>query len=105
MRSVVIIASLVPILLVPTAELSLKLCEPVGTSFWMRWQGWLNAIVCGLSVGSNNVNQTPLSTGWTWPGQRAAAISNHFVGGLQVTQAQIDELWTIVKKTGASSAR
>jgi transposase-like protein len=31
-------------------------------------------------------------------GQHAAAISNHFMRGLHVTQAQIDELWTFVKK-------
>jgi transposase-like protein len=31
-------------------------------------------------------------------GQHAAAISNHFIRDLQVSQAQIDELWTFVKK-------
>ena len=31
-------------------------------------------------------------------GQHAAAVSAHFIHGLHVTQAQIDELWTFVKK-------
>lgn len=31
-------------------------------------------------------------------GQHAAAISKHFIRGLHLTQAQIDELWTFVKK-------
>jgi transposase-like protein len=31
-------------------------------------------------------------------GQHAAAVSTHFIRGLHVTQAQIDELWTFVKK-------
>lgn len=31
-------------------------------------------------------------------GQHAATISNHFIRGLHLTQAQIDELWTFVKK-------
>jgi transposase-like protein len=31
-------------------------------------------------------------------GQHAAAVSNHFIKGLHLTQAQIDELWTFVKK-------
>jgi hypothetical protein len=31
-------------------------------------------------------------------GQHAAAVSKHIVRGLHVTQAQIDELWTFVKK-------
>jgi transposase-like protein len=31
-------------------------------------------------------------------GQQAAAVSKHFVKGLHLTQAQIDELWTFVKK-------
>jgi hypothetical protein len=34
-------------------------------------------------------------------GQHVAAVSTHFIRGLHVTQAQIDELWTFVKKTGA----
>ena len=31
-------------------------------------------------------------------GQHAAAVSKHFMRGLHLTQAQIDELWTFVKK-------
>ena len=31
-------------------------------------------------------------------GQHAAALSPHFMRGLHLTQAQIDELWTFVKK-------
>jgi hypothetical protein len=31
-------------------------------------------------------------------GQQAAAVSKHFIRGLHLTQAQIDELWTFVKK-------
>lgn len=31
-------------------------------------------------------------------GQHAAAMREHFLCGLHVTQAQIDELWTFVKK-------
>jgi hypothetical protein len=31
-------------------------------------------------------------------GQHAAAVSQHLVHGLHLTQAQIDELWTFVKK-------
>ena len=31
-------------------------------------------------------------------GQHAAAVSQHFIRGLHLTQAQIDELWTFVKK-------
>ncbi|MCA1617095.1 MAG: hypothetical protein LC729_01015 [Acidobacteria bacterium] len=36
-------------------------------------------------------------------GQHAAAISQLLIADLQITQAQIDALWTFVKKTGASS--
>ena len=31
-------------------------------------------------------------------GQHAAAVSKHFIRALHLTQAQIDELWTFVKK-------
>ena len=31
-------------------------------------------------------------------GQHAATVSKHFIHGLHLTQAQIDELWTFVKK-------
>jgi hypothetical protein len=31
-------------------------------------------------------------------GQHAAAVSHHFIRHLHLTQAQIDELWTFVKK-------
>lgn len=31
-------------------------------------------------------------------GQHAAAVSTRFIGGLHLTQVQIDELWTFVKK-------
>jgi transposase-like protein len=31
-------------------------------------------------------------------GQQAAAVSKHFIRGLPLTHAQIDELWTFVKK-------
>lgn len=31
-------------------------------------------------------------------GQQAAAVSRHLIRGLHLTQAQIDELWTFVKK-------
>jgi hypothetical protein len=31
-------------------------------------------------------------------GEQAAAVSRHFMTGLHLTQAQIDELWTFVKK-------
>jgi hypothetical protein len=31
-------------------------------------------------------------------GQHAAAVSQHFIRGLHLTQVQIDELWTFVKK-------
>jgi len=31
-------------------------------------------------------------------GQQAAAVSRHFIRQLHLTQAQIDELWTFVKK-------
>jgi transposase-like protein len=31
-------------------------------------------------------------------GQHAAALSKHFIRGLHLTQAQIDELWSFVKK-------
>ena len=34
-------------------------------------------------------------------GQHAAAVSKDFMHGLHVTQVQIDELWTFIKKTGA----
>ena len=34
-------------------------------------------------------------------GQHAAAVSKDCIHGLHVTQAQIDELWTFIKKTGA----
>ena len=36
-------------------------------------------------------------------GRHAAAVNNHFIKGLHLTQAQIDELWTFVKKTRAPS--
>ena len=32
----------------------------------------------------------------------AACVSHHFICGLHLTQAQIDELWTFIKKTEAS---
>jgi transposase-like protein len=38
-------------------------------------------------------------------GQHAAAVSTHFIRGLQVTQAQIDELWTFVKKNRRTGNR
>ena len=31
-------------------------------------------------------------------GQHATAVSKHFIRSLHLTQAQIDELWTFVKK-------
>lgn len=31
-------------------------------------------------------------------GQQASFVSDHFIRGLHLTQAQIDELWTFVKK-------
>jgi hypothetical protein len=31
-------------------------------------------------------------------GQHATSVSKHFIRGLHLTQAQIDELWTFVKK-------
>jgi hypothetical protein len=31
-------------------------------------------------------------------GQQAAIVSHHFIVGLHLTQAQIDELWTFIKK-------
>jgi hypothetical protein len=36
--------------------------------------------------------------GVAWAGQHAATVSKHFMRGLHWTQAQIDELWTFVKK-------
>jgi transposase-like protein len=36
-------------------------------------------------------------------GQQAAAVSNHFIRGLHLTHAQIDELWTFVKKNKSIS--
>jgi hypothetical protein len=36
-------------------------------------------------------------------GQHAVAVSKHCIRGLPLTQAQIDELWTFVKKTGTPS--
>ena len=36
-------------------------------------------------------------------GQHAAAVSRHFIRGLHLTQAQIDELWTFVKKNRHTS--
>ena len=38
-------------------------------------------------------------------GQHAAAVSTHFIRGLHVTQAQIDELWTFVKKNRRTGNR
>ncbi len=52
------------------------------------------------------IKQCKLQTVLHWldlAGQHAAAISTHFIRGLHLTQAQIDELWTFVKKTGAPS--
>ncbi len=36
-------------------------------------------------------------------GQQAAGVSAHFIRGLHLTQAQIDELWTFVKKNRNTS--
>ena len=36
-------------------------------------------------------------------GQHAAAVSRHLIRGLHLTQAQIDELWTFVKKNRNTS--
>lgn len=36
-------------------------------------------------------------------GQQAVAVSQHFIKGLHLTQAQIDELWTFVKKNRSIS--
>jgi hypothetical protein len=36
-------------------------------------------------------------------GQQGAAVSQHFIKGLHLTQAQIDELWTFVKKNRSIS--
>src|SRR5437763_16733114 len=38
-------------------------------------------------------------------GQHAAAVSTHFIRGLHVTQAQIDELWTSVQKNRRTGNR
>jgi transposase-like protein len=34
-------------------------------------------------------------------GQQGAAVNRHFIRNLHLTQVQIDELWSFVKKTGA----
>jgi len=47
------------------------------------------------------IKQCKLQTVLHWldlAGQHAAALSNHFIRGLHLTQAQIDELWSFVKK-------
>jgi transposase-like protein len=38
-------------------------------------------------------------------GQHAAAVSKDFIHGLHVTQAQIDELWTFIKKNRSTCNR
>lgn len=38
-------------------------------------------------------------------GQHVAAVSKHFIRGLHLTQAQIDELWTFVKKNRSTFNR
>jgi hypothetical protein len=43
-----------------------------------------------------------LATALHWldlAGHQAAAVSHHFIMGLHLTQAQIDELWTFIQKT------
>jgi transposase-like protein len=50
---------------------------------------------------SGRLKQGKLQTVLHWldlAGPHAAALSNHFIRGLHLTQAQIDELWTFVKK-------
>ncbi len=47
------------------------------------------------------IKQCKLQTVLHWldlAGQHAAALSTHFIRGLHLTQAQIDELWSFVKK-------
>jgi hypothetical protein len=47
------------------------------------------------------VKHCKLDTALHWldlAGQQAAAVSRHFITGLHLTQAQIDELWTFIKK-------
>ena len=38
-------------------------------------------------------------------GQHAAAVNTHFIKGLPLTQSQIDELWTFVKKNRSTCNR
>ena len=38
-------------------------------------------------------------------GQQAAAVSRHCMTGLHLAQAQIDELWTFIKKNRSTSNR
>jgi len=49
---------------------------------------------------SGRIKQCKLQTVLHWldlAGPHAAALSNHFIRGLHLTQAQIDELWPFVK--------
>src|SRR5712692_3437402 len=50
---------------VATKALSLKRGEQSDTRFWLRWPGWLNAIVCGHSAALNRLSCRPFFTGWT----------------------------------------
>lgn len=49
----------------------------------------------------SRIKRCKLDTALHWldlAGQQAAAVSHHFIVGLHLTQAQIDELWTFIKK-------
>lgn len=48
------------------------------------------------------LEQCPHNTGLHWldlAGQHTAAVSREVIHGLHITQAQVDELWTFVKKS------
>jgi len=54
------------------------------------------------------INHCKLETLLHWlelAGQQAAAVSRHCITGLHLAQAQIDELWTFIKKNRNISNR
>lgn len=73
-------------------------------------QGVLNVVAMLVERSSLRaicrIKHCKLDTTLHWlalAGQRAAAVSHHCMTGLHVTQAQIDELWTFIKKNRNTS--
>ena len=108
MLSVVFTAPPVTTLFAPTKEHSLKLCEPKGTFFeTLRTEKNILLDAVAMLVERNSlraigrIKQSKPNTILHWldlAGQHATAVNKHFIRSLHLTQAQIDELWTFVKK-------